>query len=117
MTEQKQIKKGSKAREEYSKFKPFADDLRKAESWCELDGVLNRYQTVKNLSKMGYRKTEWISVEERLPDRNGRYLTHCNVEGQSLVCILYFCKVGGFNEGTVTHWMPLPEPPKEDENA
>ena len=56
MTEQKQIKKASKAREEYSKFKPFADDLRKAESWCALDGVLNRYQTVKNLSKMGYRK-------------------------------------------------------------
>ena len=59
----------------------------------------------------GYRKQEWISVEERLPERNGRYLTHCNVEGQSLVCILYYNKVGGFNEGTVTHWMPLPEIP------
>lgn len=64
------------------------------------------------LYNAGYRKQEWISVEQRLPDRNGRYLTHCNVEGQSLVCILYFCKVGGFNEGTVTHWMPLPMPPK-----
>lgn len=41
---------------EYLKYKPFADDLREAESWCELDGVLNRYQTVKNLHKMGYRK-------------------------------------------------------------
>ena len=60
----------------------------------------------------GYRKQKWISVEERLPERNGRYLTHCDVEGQTLVCILYCCKVGGFNEGTVTHWMPLPEPPK-----
>lgn len=63
----KQIEKMSKQRQEYLKFKPFADDLRKAESWCELDGVLNRYQTAKNLFKIGYRKQEWISVEERLP--------------------------------------------------
>lgn len=57
---------------------------------------------------------EWISVDERLPERNGRYMTHCKIEGKSLVCILYYCNVGGFNEGTVTHWMPLPEPPKGD---
>lgn len=57
----------------------------------------------------------WISVDERLPERNGRYLTHCNIEGQSLVCVLYYNKIGGFNEGTVTHWMPLPEAPKESE--
>ena len=50
-------------REMYLKFKPMADDLRKAESWCDLDGVLNRYQTVKNLYEMGYRKQNegtWI---------------------------------------------------------
>ena len=68
--------------------------------------------TAKRLRLKGYCKQEWISVDKRLPERNGRYLTHCNIEGQSLVCILYYCKVGGFNEGTVTHWMPLPEPPK-----
>ena len=39
------------------------------------------------------------------------YLTHCDIEGQSLVCILYYSKVGGFNEGTVTHWMAVPEAP------
>lgn len=64
------------------------------------------------LQMAGFHKTEWISAEERLPERNGRYLTHCNIEGQSLVCILYYCRVGGFNEGTITHWMPLPEAPK-----
>ena len=58
---EKQIKKVSKERQEYLKFKPFADDLRKAESWCDLDGVLNRYQAVKNLSKMGYRKASDIA--------------------------------------------------------
>ena len=67
------------------------------------------------LTEAGYRKQsegEWISVEESLPERNGRYLTHCNIEGQSLVCILHYSKVGGFCEGTITHWMPFPEPPK-----
>ncbi len=63
MTKEKEIKKVSKGRQEYLKFKPFADDLRKAESWCELDGVLNRYQTVKNLSKMGYRKSSEVALE------------------------------------------------------
>jgi hypothetical protein len=63
MTKEKQIEKVSKSRQEYLKFKPFADDLRNAESWCELDGVLNRYQTVKNLSKMGYRKQSEVARE------------------------------------------------------
>ena len=56
---------------------------------------------------------KWVSVAERLPEKNGRYLTHCNIEGQSLVCVLYYNKIGSFNEGTVTHWQDLPEPPKE----
>lgn len=56
MSEDKQIKKVSKQRQEYLKFKPFADDLRKAESWCDLDGVLNRYQTVKKSLQDGLPK-------------------------------------------------------------
>ena len=63
MSRDKQTEKVSRQRREYLKFKPFADDLRKAESWCELDGVLNRYQTVKNLSKMGYRKSADVAEE------------------------------------------------------
>ena len=63
MSRDKQIDKVSKRKQDYLKFKPFADDLRKAESQCELDGVLNRYQTVKNLSKMGYRKQSEVARE------------------------------------------------------
>lgn len=75
------------------------------------DHMQDRY--AEALYTAGYRKQSgWISVDERFPERNGGYLTHCKIEGQSLVCILYYCKVGGFNEGTVTHWMPLPEAPK-----
>lgn len=75
-----------------------------ARHWAEIiaDGLISHGVTVQ----------EWISVEERLPERNGRYLTHCSVKGQSLVCGLYYCKAGGFNGANVTHWMPMPEPPK-----
>lgn len=63
----------------------------------------------------------WIPVTERLPEENDRYL--CNVKsfafpGCSYLAILHYDKHGGFREGNiytddVTHWMPLPEPPKE----
>lgn len=55
-----------KDRETYLKFKPMADDLRQAESWCDLDGVLNRTETMQNLYKMGYRKQKvghWFILE------------------------------------------------------
>ena len=53
----------SRDKQTYLKFKPFADDLRKAEVWCELDCVLNRNKTVQNLYKMGYRKSQDVAEE------------------------------------------------------
>lgn len=64
-------------------------------------------------------KSDLISVEERLPEVEGSYLTYTD-EGR--IIIDSFCIypdhgtkfwVGG--NGRVTHWMPLPEPPKEEE--
>ena len=67
---------------------------------------------------------KWIPVTERLPDEDDYYL--CSVKsfvhlGRKYVSILSYDK-GGFKEGhiytdDVTHWMPLPEAPKEDCNA
>jgi hypothetical protein len=68
-----------------------ADDLRKAESWCELDGVLNRYETVKNLYKMGYRKQSENVIE--LP---------CKVEQEAYVISPYFTGNWEIYEGKVT---------------
>jgi hypothetical protein len=63
---------------------------------------------------------EWISVEDRLPDINGRYIVnHLNHD----ICVITFSNYGWQqtvyfkdNEkselGFVTHWMPLPKPPK-----
>ena len=63
----------------------------------------------------GYRKQEWISVDERLPEREGKYLV-CTANGNIGVgnFIDYYGKGTHlcFDCWVVTHWMPLPEAPK-----
>ena len=65
---------------------------------------------------------EWISVKERLPDEQGAVLGYC-IGGKhkqlSWMDIYYWTgeKFGHPNpheNDEVTHWMPLPEPPKEE---
>ena len=61
--------------------------------------------------------TEWISVNDRLPKKKQDVLT-CSLDGdigidevwENLDGKIEFY-LGGEN---VTHWMPLPKPPKED---
>lgn len=66
---------------------------------------------------------KWISVEERVPDVNqpimictfGKYVE----EGKYCGCDSYHAvwktcaNPGTYWDDEVTHWMPLPEPPKE----
>ena len=87
---------------------------------------------------------QWISVEERLPDEDGNYFCYCpvlqiggkdipryEVYGFTLdaksVCDLkymghtgvawywYDSEYGYCKTYSVTHWMPLPEPPEVEE--
>ena len=59
--------------------------------------------------------TKWISVKDRLPEESDEYLAYCGEYGG--ICVLY-CKVMKTkikwltNWKKVTHWMPLPQPPK-----
>lgn len=73
---------------------------------------LNRY-----IAAWGVHQHEWVSVKDRQP---------CVEEGRYLICL-----DDGFittaiwdngwelwaDAGEVTHWMPLPEPPKEDKHV
>lgn len=69
----------------------------------------------ERLYEMGWRKqSEWISVEERLPEKEGRYLVYGVIGGQPLVCGAHYDKHNGFGDDDFTHWMPLPEPPKPE---
>ncbi len=59
---------------------------------------------------------EWINVEDMLPKQGGLYLGAINDEEVDL--FFYFEKnewqyYHGLETTQVTHWMPLPEPPKE----
>ena len=70
-------------------------------------------------------KEKWISVDERLPDKDGMYLIfspYTNKEGGIVYCNRFLTKGSViFPERSfeslskVTHWMPLPVPPKESE--
>lgn len=119
--------------------------------WKDSDDI------AEQLYKEGYRKQEWISVEDRLPESGVRCLLCCDVKlydgtHRQYVCDGYHAErfkeecysaddecVTEYNEetdeyylhegwyecinnwddyssiaidDTVTHWMPLPEPPK-----
>lgn len=63
------------------------------------------------VDKRIYRKqNEWISVNEMLPEKAGRYLVYGVIGSQTLMCGMYYNKYSGFDD-EITHWMPLPEPP------
>lgn len=70
----------------------------------------------------------WISVEDRLPEDETEVLCWYRDENGE-----YYCTLGWYHRtnygagwttdaeisgyfGCVTHWMPLPEPPEEDEH-
>ena len=67
----------------------------------------------------------WISVEEKLPEAHadGSVDAELVTDGEFIHMAYYahgqwiFCESGEMKEpmwNTVTHWMPLPEPPKEE---
>ena len=82
----------------------------------------------------GYRKqSEWISVEDRLPEKQGRFLVYAQLPTHAGVLLVNYTPKYKFGEKTlmgravwfsydsewgdyeikgVTHWMPLPDAPK-----
>lgn len=60
---------------------------------------------------------EWVSVEEGLPEEKQRVIVRCERVGTSVGWILWgrWMTDIGPHAGDVTHWMPLPKSPKEDE--
>ena len=59
---------------------------------------------------------EWIPVTERLPSVGEKVLVIAIGKGKQYVETDTLLATGEwFDYGNVTHWMPLPEPPKEGE--
>lgn len=71
---------------------------------------------VVHLAYMNLLPTRWIPVTEALPDADGFTLIF-TAHGHAGVCYFTNGWWGGYDKGGITHWMPLPEPPKEDPHA
>lgn len=85
------------------------------------------------IAELNGMQSSWYSVEDELPIEKMNPMT---LDYQQVIC---FCDFGGIPkqtdvrvfgfgrnhfyhgpqimDGVVTHWMPLPDPPKEDEDA
>ena len=78
-----------------------------------------------HLISNGVTVQEWISVDDRLPQENGRYLT-ANKRWDDKINVFDLWFDGGFwyvdgeddvFDFEVTHWMPMPNPPKGECNG
>ena len=93
-------------------------------------------EIAEHLISNGVTVQEWVSVTERLPEEDGSYLVttitfgnrqgvkmrwfakdgekidEYDLAGQKDVWYLYDSECGYVSIDSVTHWMPLPEPPK-----
>lgn len=63
----------------------------------KIDALTYIQQLENQIADIGKKVPKWISVKDRLPPKND-------------VCVLCHCDT----TGAVTHWMPLPQPPKEE---
>lgn len=62
----------------------------------------------------------WISCEERLPEESGTYICAAKSAGRNIVTFVKWQPrykqwdlTGARSYWQITHWQPLPEPPKE----
>ena len=60
---------------------------------------------------------EWINVKDKLPEKDGPYWTFNGLDEKPSVIQqrvhMYDSWHREFNSYTVTHWMPMPDPPKQ----
>lgn len=102
-------------------------ELQKDESTCI--GVLFKHcidqieRDQKEIEALREKLPKWISVKERLPiDRLKKYLVAFRDAGGSIVDMARYFPSDGWTcdnwdvpQNLITHWMPLPEAPKEVE--
>ena len=80
----------------------------------DVSGEICFLEEVVDMLENGYRKqSEWISVDERLPERCGYYLG-CTYKGGLMIAPFFpvFANDKPEFNYKIAYWMPLPEAPK-----
>ena len=74
------------------------------------EGGVTWYDVADHLIAHGVTVQEWISVKDRLPDetKDEYVLVVCDYHGKIKVETRKMWHI----DSVVTHWMPLPQPPK-----
>ena len=81
---------------------------------------MKTYEATEAAYKNGYEKgkkdaMKWISVKDRLPEYEKTVMGwDAEMRDMGIVNFIYgqFLDILDMSETNVTHWMPLPEPPK-----
>ena len=106
----------------------YAESAKNRQPVKDVDGntwlpmLLDEFESMADVIEHGQ---EWISVEERLPeqentqvlmtDGEGCYISSRNNMVRFLDCEGIFIPGKAGAGVKVTHWMPLPQPPKEED--
>lgn len=78
----------------------------------------------QHITELEARLPKWISADERLPDNGVPVLIRSSF-GEIFTCRRpvivdtnksWESNTGEFNRPKITHWMPLPQPPKEQDH-
>ena len=98
-------------------------ELSSCPAMCEAATALEQLQAENDRLKEEVQQMRWIPVEERLPEKEnaqvfmtdgeGCYISSRNNMVRFLDCEGIFIPGKAGAGVKVTHWMPLPQPPKE----
>ena len=75
-------------------------------------GFPNTNQVADHLISDGVTVQEWVSVDDMLPDKPMKCLVYTKRGDCGGYEITYYHQGFYLQYSNVTHWMPLPEPPK-----
>lgn len=89
-------------------------------SYAQLQDIFDGTYASNMAMGAALRKQQWISVEERFPKEFEPVFAYRREKsGKMVISAGAYVgdrkwRFGGYPVYNVTHWMPLPEPPKED---
>ena len=90
-----------------------------------IDNILMRVDRLETKFSDAQPVNQWISVKDRLPDKSCECLgvvdgevteVSYDLKQKGLICVWIMCDADGFkplSDDAVTHWMPMPKPPKD----